>query len=110
MYSSLLIIKLSIWLYQTQAIFFRRGFHAQAGENPELCVLFYRLARLVKLPVTAIFVFDGPKRPAIKRGKRVKSMPHWLTRGFKELIAAFGFHSHMVRAPFRHHLSSLTFF
>lgn len=90
----------SIWLNQTQAVFNHRGLHAQAGENPELRVLYYRLARLLRLSVTAIFVFDGPKRPARKRGKQVRTKPHWLTEGFKELVAAFGFHSHLVATPF----------
>jgi holliday junction resolvase YEN1 len=83
-----------------QAVFNRRELHAQAGKNPELRVLYYRLARLLMLPVTAIFVFDGPKRPAVKRGKKVRAKPHWLTNGFRELVAAFGFHSHLVTTPF----------
>ena len=91
---------LGIWLNQTQAVFNHGGLHAQAGENPELQVLYYRLAHLLRLPVTAIFVFDGLKRPAWKCGKQVRAKPHWLTEGFKELAAAFGFHSHLVVTPF----------
>ncbi|KAF8238563.1 hypothetical protein L208DRAFT_1421146 [Tricholoma matsutake] len=72
------------------------GLHAQAGKNPELCILYYRLAWLLKLPVTAVFVFDGPKRPLIKCGKRVIANTHWLTQGLKEFVVAFGFHVHMV--------------
>lgn len=86
----------SIWMTQTQAAFYHPGVHMQAGENPELRTIYFRLARFLKLPVTPLFVFDGDGRPPIKRGKQVKSKPHWLTEGFKRLIDAFGFYSHDV--------------
>lgn len=86
----------SIWMTQTQAVFHHAGVHMQAGENPELRTIYFRLARLLKLPVVPIFVFDGPGRPPVKRGKQVRSKPHWLTDGFKRLVDAFGFHSHDV--------------
>jgi hypothetical protein len=70
--------------------------HAQAGENPELRVLFYRLCYLLRRPITPIFVFDGPERPAFKRNQLVVPQPHWLTELFQAFIAAFGFHSHTV--------------
>jgi Holliday junction resolvase YEN1 len=92
----MLTSKDSIWIGQAQAIFNSRELRAQAGENPELRVLYFRLARLLKLPVTAVFVFDGPKRPAVKRGKQVRPKPHWLTHGLEALVTAFGFHSHQV--------------
>jgi Holliday junction resolvase YEN1 len=90
----------SIWLNQTQAVFEHAGLHAQAGENPELKVLFNRLCRLVLLPINVIFVFDGPQRPSIKRGKRVAVKAHWLIEGFKSFILAFGFHAHTVSGVF----------
>jgi XPG I-region len=79
----------SIWFTQAQ-FGFRIG-HAQAGENPELRCLFYKLASFLKVPVTPLFVFDGPSRPGSKRGKRVIAKPHWLTKPFQELLEAFGF-------------------
>ncbi|KAF8239578.1 PIN domain-like protein, partial [Tricholoma matsutake] len=59
-------------------------------------VLYFHLAHLLKLPVMAMFVFDGPKRPAVKHGKQVRPKPHWLTHGLKVLVVAFGFHSHQA--------------
>ena len=57
-------IDVSIWIFQAQA--------GRGGANPELRTLFYRLARLVALPVHPLFVFDGPERPAYKRGKLIQ--------------------------------------
>ena len=69
---------------------FKTG-HAQYGENPELRVMFYRLAMLANRPLHAIFVADGPLRPKIKRGRQVKMTPPWLTEGTQRLVNAFGF-------------------
>lgn len=82
-------IDTSIWLFQAQA--------AQGGANPELRALFYRLARLVALPVHPIFVFDGPGRPGYKRGKLIArngSAGGRTIRSAKRLIELFGFHCH----------------
>jgi len=54
----------SLWLKQCSIPF--RYAHHQAGENPELRTLFYRLARLHRLPVAVIVVFDGDAGPPIK--------------------------------------------
>lgn len=70
--------------------------HAGAGQNPELRTLFYRLAAILAMPLHAIFVFDGPKRPRMKRGKQVRGKSHWLTRRFCDLLDAFGFRWHDV--------------
>ena len=74
--------------------------HAQAGENPELRALFYRLCHILRRPITAVFVFDGPQRATHKRDRRVVTQPIWITRLFRDFIAAFGFHSHTVRLFF----------
>ncbi|KAH9927787.1 PIN domain-like protein, partial [Fomitopsis serialis] len=79
----------SIWFHQIQNTF-AIG-HAQSGENPELRTLFFRLARLLRLPVHAIFVFDGPDRPAMKRGRRVVPTGHWMVGAMKCFIEAFGY-------------------
>lgn len=84
----------SLWFRHCQYPF-RYG-HAQAGENPELRVLFFRLARLLGSCTTAIFVFDGAGRPNFKRDRNVIKKPHWLEEGFKDLIQAFGFVHHTV--------------
>lgn len=86
---------ISIWMYQAdQAI---THSNAQRGPNPQLRVLFYRLAALLELPIRAVFVFDGTARPEFKRGTRVLTHGHWLTAQFRELIRDFGYHSYMVR-------------
>ncbi|KAI0686040.1 PIN domain-like protein [Cerioporus squamosus] len=79
----------SIWM-QSMLHQFSAG-HAQSGENPELYHLFSRLAMLAERPIHAVFVADGPHRPAYKRGKQVKLPPVWLTDGFRRLVEAFGF-------------------
>ncbi|KAH9840013.1 PIN domain-like protein [Rhodofomes roseus] len=82
-------IDTSIWFHQVQNTF--AVGHAQSGENPELRTLFYRLARLLRLHVHAIFVFDGPDRPAEKRGRRVVPAGHWMVEAMKGFIDAFGY-------------------
>ncbi|KAI0327608.1 PIN domain-like protein [Cubamyces sp. BRFM 1775] len=79
----------SIWIQQVQQVFLKG--HAQAGENPELRTLFYRLAMLAERPIHLVFVFDGPLRPPIKRKKQVKVAPHWLMEGMQRFIDAFGY-------------------
>lgn len=76
---------------ECQSIFYHDA-HPQAGKNPELRDLGY-----LKTTTTLIFVFDGPGRPSIKRGKHVVPKPHWLTEGFKEMILAAGYHVCIVR-------------
>ncbi|KAJ7813796.1 PIN domain-like protein [Mycena olivaceomarginata] len=58
----------SIWMYQADRAI-KHG-NADAGPNPQLRILFYRAARLLSLPICVVFVFDGPARPAIKRGTK----------------------------------------
>ncbi|KAF8226398.1 hypothetical protein L208DRAFT_1380227 [Tricholoma matsutake] len=65
--------KHSIWIGQAQAIFNSQELCAQAGENPELCMLYFRLAHLLKLPVMAMFIFDGLKRPAVNPNMKTDS-------------------------------------
>ncbi|KAJ7143360.1 PIN domain-like protein, partial [Mycena crocata] len=59
-----------------------------------LRTLFYQLCNFQEAPVTPVFVFDGPGRPAMKRGIHVGHHPLWLTDHFKRLIRAFGYHYH----------------
>ncbi|KZP10974.1 PIN domain-like protein, partial [Athelia psychrophila] len=61
------------------------------GQNAVLQAFFWRLTHLLSLPVAVLFVFDGPDRPGIKRGKQVKGTPHWMENGAKSFIEAFGF-------------------
>lgn len=76
-------IDASLWLFHAQ--------QSSGGSNPYLRLLFYRLAKLLTLPVLPLFVFDGPERPAWKRGKQVKGKQHAIEHPFTQLIEAFGF-------------------
>jgi Holliday junction resolvase YEN1 len=73
-----------------------RFHHSQAGANPELRTLFFRLARLLQFPVNLLFIFDGEGRPSIKRGKKVIKTPHWLTERVQEMLGLFGFNWYKV--------------
>jgi hypothetical protein len=73
------------------SIWFFHAAYGKEGENPELRTLFFRCATLMHAPFLPLFVFDGPKRPSVKRGKRVSGNAHWLTTGMKNIIEAFGF-------------------
>ena len=85
------------------SIWFFHAAHGREGENPELRTLFFRCARLLQMPFLPLFVFDGPKRPEMKRGKRITGASHWLTDGMKGIIDAFGFEWRMVCSlPKRH--------
>ncbi|KAJ7622226.1 PIN domain-like protein, partial [Roridomyces roridus] len=84
-----------LWMTQCQTVF-HKPHHAQMGSNPELRALLYKLVQLVQAGVVAVFVFDGPERPAVKRGKQVKTKPHWLVKGFIEMIEIFGFYHHQA--------------
>ena len=81
-------IDASIWFYHAT--------YGREGENPELRTLFFRCTRLMTMPFLPLFVFDGPKRPEIKRGKRVSGKNHWMVQGMQEIITAFGFEWRMV--------------
>ena len=77
-------------------------FHAQSGregENPELRLIFFRLAKLLSEPFLPLFVFDGPKRPTWKRGIQISKKPHWMIHGVKMMISAFGFEWRQVCFP-----------
>ncbi|KAG1832588.1 PIN domain-like protein, partial [Suillus subalutaceus] len=79
----------SAWMHSVCAVF--RMNHAGAGKSPELRTLFFRLGTLLKLPLHAVFVFDGLRRLPDK-GRKVRSSPHWLTHDFQRMLELFGFH------------------
>ncbi|KAI0651272.1 hypothetical protein C8Q79DRAFT_897924 [Trametes meyenii] len=81
-------IDASIWFYHAA--------YGREGENPELRTLFFRCARLMSMPFLPLFVFDGPKRPEMKRGKRISGKNHWMVQGMQEMIMAFGFEWRMA--------------
>ncbi|KAJ7780856.1 PIN domain-like protein [Mycena maculata] len=55
--------------------------------------LFYQYSNFQEAPVTLVAVFDGPGRPAVKRGiRRIRDNPLWVTTRVKELLTALGLH------------------
>ncbi|KAL4794633.1 hypothetical protein BDV19DRAFT_364524 [Aspergillus venezuelensis] len=58
-------VDISIWLFQVQA--------GRGGKNPELRTLFYRLLKILALPIHPLFVYDGRHKPPFKRGKAVSA-------------------------------------
>ncbi|KAI0946138.1 hypothetical protein AcV7_010189 [Taiwanofungus camphoratus] len=81
-------IDASIWFYHAT--------YGREGENPELRTLFFRCTRLMSMPFLPLFVFDGPKRPEVKRGKRISGKDHWMIQGMQAIINAFGFEWRMA--------------
>ncbi|KAJ7222390.1 PIN domain-like protein [Mycena pura] len=77
-------IDASGWMYRAT---FRHG----GTESPELVALFSRCSRLFRLPFIPIFVFDGPGRPSMKRGKLVRGNDHRLAHSFQLMLDGFGF-------------------
>ncbi|KAJ6478655.1 PIN domain-like protein, partial [Mycena vulgaris] len=62
------------------------------GQTGALRTFFFKFCNLLNAPVTPIFVFDGPGRPRVKRGKNVSQEPLAFTDTLKSLITAFGFY------------------
>ncbi|KAJ7210195.1 PIN domain-like protein [Mycena rebaudengoi] len=77
-------------------------------ESPELVALFSRCSRLFRLPFIPVFVFDGPDRPNMKRGKHVRGDDHWLAADFREMLNGFGFEWIVARGEAEATLSNMT--
>ena len=82
-------IDASIWSFHME--------YGREGENPQLRTLFFRCATLMRSPFLPLFVFDGPKRPDFKRGKKVNKTANKLIPSMKQIIEAFGFEHCTVR-------------
>ncbi len=78
-------IDIAIWQFQNQA--------GQGGQNPALRTFYYRLLRILALPIHPLFVYDGPKKPLAKRNKVVSryetTSPH--NEMSKKLLQLFRF-------------------
>ncbi|KAF8901075.1 hypothetical protein CPB84DRAFT_1680152 [Gymnopilus junonius] len=81
-------IDASIWFFHAE--------YGREGENPVLRTLFFRCATLMRTTFLPIFVFDGPKRPDVKRGKKINRSGHKLIPGMKQIVEAFGFEWRMA--------------
>lgn len=82
-------VDISIWLFQIQA--------GRGGTNPELRTLFYRLLKVLALPVHPLFVYDGREKPPFKRGKAVSGRSYGsapIIRLSKTLVDLFKFPRH----------------
>ncbi|KAK7034094.1 PIN domain-like protein [Favolaschia claudopus] len=84
----------SIWDFQATAT--SKFGTTQAGPNPALRTLYYKLAALLDWPILPLFIVDGPERPDIKRGRRVLMRGHPLTTAFQELAGYFGYPCYMA--------------
>jgi len=81
---------MSIWSFHTA--------YGREGENPELRTLFFCYVKLMSVPFLPLFIFDGPKCPKVKCGKRISREKHWLVDGMKGIIEGFGFEWRMVHS------------
>lgn len=80
----------SIWFFHSRS--------SIEGENPELRMMMFRCIKLMGMPFLPLFVFDGPKRPNIKRGRSIDPKAEQkLVAGTKELVEACGFEWRQVR-------------
>ena len=80
-------IDAAIWNFQTQA--------GQGGKNPALRTLFYRLLRILALPIHPLFVYDGKNKPLSKRGQTVSRYGTCLANeSSKKLVEQFRFPWH----------------
>lgn len=80
-------IDAAIWDFQTQA--------GQGGKNPALRTLFYRLLKLLALPIDPVFIYDGKNKPLTKRGRTVSRYGSCISNETsKKLIQAFRFPHH----------------
>ncbi|KAJ6569482.1 hypothetical protein B0H19DRAFT_1135668 [Mycena capillaripes] len=73
------------------SIWFFHAAYGKEGENPELRTMFFRCATLMHAPFLPLFVFDGPRRPNVKRGKKINRELHKLAPGMKQIVESFGF-------------------
>lgn len=80
-----LAIDVSIWQFQNQS--------GQGGTNPAVRTFYFRLLRLLSLPVQPVFIYDGPNKPLVKRNKTVSGghQSSVTTRLSKKLLQLFRF-------------------
>jgi hypothetical protein len=78
------------WMHSVCAVF--QINHAGTGKSSELQILFFQLVILLKLPLHAIFVFNGLNCLPDK-GCKARNSSHWLTCDFQQMVELFGFQS-----------------
>ncbi|KAF6755471.1 PIN domain-like protein [Ephemerocybe angulata] len=78
------------------------------GRETELANLRKNLEQWLTLPAIVLVVFDGPRRPKMKRGKQVRtSRPHQLEPAFREMVEAMGFYCETAPGEAEAHLAML---
>ncbi|KAJ7039248.1 PIN domain-like protein [Mycena alexandri] len=81
-------IDVSLWIHQLTR---KMSGGPELGDNPALRTLFFRLCALAEWPIIPLFVFDGRKRPKVKRGSKMgKSGSLPLAQPMKDMLAHFG--------------------
>ncbi|KAJ7782861.1 hypothetical protein B0H16DRAFT_1403187 [Mycena metata] len=81
-------IDVSLWIQQVTR---KMSGGPELGDNPALRTLFFRLCALAEWPIIPLFVFDGRKRPKVKRGSKMgKSGSLPLAQPMKDMLAHFG--------------------
>jgi 5'-3' exonuclease len=81
-------IDVEIWNFQTL-------FGGQGGKNPALRTLFFRLVKLLALPIHPVFIYDGKNKPLTKRGKTVSRYAMNVeSRKSRKLVSLFQFPCH----------------
>ena len=82
-------IDAAIWNFQSQA--------GQGGKNPALRTLYYRLLKILALPIHPLFVYDGKNKPLIKRGRTVSRWGSCIANETsKKLLQQFRFPYHVA--------------
>lgn len=61
-----------------------------------LRTFFFKLSKLLSLGILAVFVFDGPQRPAEKRGRTIIGRVQEETKRVIHLVQLFGFLVHLA--------------
>ncbi|KAG1864323.1 PIN domain-like protein [Suillus subluteus] len=90
-------VDVSIWFKQCQQVMCGQA-HARSGQNPALCTFLFWTARLKHFLVQLVFTYDGPDRPALKRGKNVATTKdHWMTKPTQRILDAFNIQWFMAR-------------
>ncbi|KAJ7585012.1 PIN domain-like protein [Mycena floridula] len=80
-------IDASGWIYRAQ-------FHHRSG-GP-LVAIYANVCKLLVMTVLPVFVFDGPQRPGVKRGKIVRGNPFAVERDFQTMLTALGLPFHIA--------------
>ncbi|KAJ7497127.1 PIN domain-like protein [Mycena latifolia] len=83
-------IDVSLWFHQITRKY--AGLNSsELGDNPQLRALFFRLCSIAEWPILPLFVFDGRKRPKVKRGSKMgKSGSYPLSQPMKDMLGHFG--------------------